>query len=400
MHYYTKVPNWLAIPRSRLSRTHILVALGVILFGILLTVNYIWGPALRFLWRTRVMSTYEPGCVPTILPIVPTQSPAGPIPNIAHYVWLLDGREHFSVDFKVFISVYSTSLYFNPDTIYVHTDATPEQWEYAKNHGNDATRWTLAIANVKHSQVTAPTHTLSCTQIIKIQHKSDFVRTEQMHKHGGIYLDTDVIPLKDVKLFRESGWNNVFGIEDRGRVNNGFVLSQPGSALQSIYMSEQHQVFNNRWTTHSVDLLSALAYRLQPVPMEVLILGIKIFSPSSWRKEDIEGLFNPHTKTPPAPPEQDQSLTKEGLRKTPITFQDAVEYWDESKDSNKPEWEIDYSGSYVIHAFDGRANFWPDHVDVEYVMARQSNYARAVYPAVKHAIDNGKIEWKPAEKGR
>jgi hypothetical protein len=346
------------------------------------------------------MSTNEPGCVPSVLPIVTTQSPDAPIPNIAHYVWLLDGREHFSVDFKVFISVYSTNLYFNPDTIYIHTDATPEQWEYAKTHGDDATRWTLAVANVEHSQVTPRTHTLSCTQILQIQHKSDFVRTEQLHKHGGIYLDTDVIPLRDVKLFREIGWHNVLGIEERGRVNNGFVMSQPGSVLQSIYMSEQHQVFDNRWTTHSVNLLSTLAYRLQPVPNEVLVLGIKVFSPSSWRKEDIDILFSPHKETPESLPDKDQILSKEGLRKTPITFQDAVEYWNKSKTDNKPEWEIDYSGSYVIHAFDGRNNFWPDHVDVEYVMARQSNYARAVYPAVKHAIDNGKIEWKLREHRR
>jgi hypothetical protein len=340
------------------------------------------------------MSTYEPGCVPSIVPIVQTQSPEAPIPNIAHYVWLLDGRDHFSVDFKVFISVYSTSLYFNPDAIYFHTDATPEQWEYAKTHGDDATRWTLAVANVQHSQVTVPAHTSTCTQILKIQHKSDFVRTAQLHKYGGIYLDTDVVPLKDVKPFRESGWHNVLGIEDRSRVNNGFVMSQPGSALQSIYLSEQHQVFDNRWTTHSVDLLSTLSYRLQSVPMEVLILGIKIFSPSSWRQEDIEALFNPHTDTPASLPDDDQRLNKEGLRKVPTTFQDAVEYWNKSKKNDQPEWEIDYSGSYVIHAFDGHSNFWPDHVDVEYIMARQSNYARLVYPAVKHAIDNGKIEWK------
>lgn len=394
MLYHTKTPNWLAIRRSRITRAHVLVALTSILALVLLVVNYVWGRELRFLWRTRVMSTHEPGCVPSILPISQTQSPDAPIPNIVHYVWLLDGREHLNFELKIFISVYSASLYFKPDTIYIHTDASPEQWEYAKTRGDQATRWTLAIATVKHNQVVAPTHTLACTQILKVQHKSDFVRTEQLHKYGGIYMDTDVIPLRDVKLLRKSGFKNIMGIEERGRVNNGFVMAQPGSILQSIFKSEQHERFDNRWTTHSVNLLSELSYRLQPVPMEVLVLGIKIFSPSSWKKEDIRSLFNPHTETPAGPPEDDSEAV--GLYKVPTTFEEAVDYWNQTKSNIKPTWQADYSGSYVIHAFDGRGNFWPDHVDLEYIMARQSNYARAVYPAVKHAIDKGHITWKPA----
>lgn len=386
--------------RSQLSRAHVVAAtLASILLVVLFMVNNTWGVQLRFLWRTRVLSTYEPGCVRSVLPIVQSQPPDAPIPPIVHYVWLLNGREHFSLDFKVFISVYSTSLYFETDIIYIHTDATPEQWEHAKAHGDDATRWTLAVAKVTHSQVTPRNSTLSCTQILKVQHKSDFVRTEQLYKHGGIYMDTDVIPLRDVKQLRESGWRNIMGIEGKGRVNNGFVMSQPGSALTSILMSEQHQKFDNRWTTHSVELLADLAYRLQPVPMEVLILGIRAFSPSSWRKDNIKALFGSHIETSPSTPKETQSLDEQGLPKIPTTFEDAVEYWNRTKSRDRPNWEIDYSGSYVIHAFDvhgrGRQN-----VDLEYVMARQSNYARAVYPAVEHAIRTGKIEWRPADDSR
>ena len=388
---YSNTPNWLSLRRTRLTRTNVLAVLAAILVLVLVGVNYIWGRDLRWLWKTRVMSTHEPGCVPSIMPIVQTRAPDTPIPNIAHYVWLLDGREHLSFEFKIFISVYSTSLYFNPDTIYIHTDATPEQWEHARTKGDQATRWTLAIPNLKHNQVTPPTHTLSCTQIYKIAHKSDFVRTEQLHKYGGAYMDTDVVPLRDVKVLRESGFKNIMGIEDKGRINNGFIMSQPGSILQSIFKSEQHQKFDNRWTTHSVNLLSALAYRLQPVPMEVLIMGMKVFSPSSWRKEDIKALFNPHTETPAGPPEAGERGA-EGSFKEPTTFEEAVASWSQTKKNDRPKWEIDYSGSFVIHAFDGHNNYWPDHVDMEYIMARQSNYARAVYPAVKHAVDSGKFK--------
>jgi len=37
-------------------------------------------------------------------------------------------------------------------------------------------------------------------------------------------------------------------------------------------------------------------------------------------------------------------------------------------------------------------------VDLEYVIARQSNFARAVYPAIKHALDVGIINRKPKMK--
>jgi hypothetical protein len=87
------------------------------------------------------------------------------------------------------------------------------------------------------------------------------------------------------------------------------------------------------------------------------------------------------------------------LPEIPIGFQGTVDYWVHRNWEGKAEWEIDYSSSYVIHAFDGLADlYWPKRVDLEYVVARQSNYARAVYPAIKHAMDVGIIDRKPKAK--
>lgn len=83
------------------------------------------------------------------------------------------------------------------------------------------------------------------------------------------------------------------------------------------------------------------------------------------------------------------------LLEIPTSFQDAADYWNGSEWEGRAEWEVDYSGSYAIHAFDGKPEgYWLKRVDLEYVMARQSNYARAVYPAVKHAVDAGIINRK------
>lgn len=208
-------------------------------------------------------------------------------------------------------------------------------------------------------------------------------------------MDVDVLPLRDVRKLRESGFSNIMGIEDPGKVNNGFMMSKPRSALLSIFMSEQHRVFDNGWLTHSIELLSTIAYRLQAVPGEVMILGVKAFTPSGWRVDAVEALFNPHNDTEPSIP----SEGKDELPKTPIGFQDTVDYWIHRNSEGRAEWEIDYSSSYVIHATDGIADsYWPKRVDFEYVMARQSNFARAVYPAIKHAIDVGIIDRKPKAK--
>lgn len=308
-----------------------------------------------------------------------------------HYVWLLNGHKHLRFDFKFFISLYSASLYFQPDLIYIHTDASPEQWSKAKTSSDEATRWTLSVANIVHHWIIPPKYTLNCTEIKRVEHVSDFVRTQQLYHYGGVYMDADVFALRDIRVLRETGFSNIVAIEDPGKINNGFMLSKPRNALLAVFMREQHLVFDNDWLTHSVELLSKVAYRLQAVSGLVLILGMKAFTPSSWTVAGVESLFNPHTETAASTP----SKGIDGLPKPPTTFKDAIDYWDHQNDEDKEEWEFDYSSSYVIHAFKGIADSeWPKKVDLEYVLARQSNLARAVYPAVKHAIDIGIIDRK------
>lgn len=336
-------------------------------------------------------------CKPTVLPFAEAQTPSERsndiIPNIVHYVLLLNGREDFSIDFKVFISIYSAHLYFQPDTIYIHTDASPEQWEKAKKSGTEATRWMFKIPHITHHWIKPTQHTLKCLEISRIEHVADFARTELLHQYGGIYMDSDVYPLHDVRPLRESGFSNIVGIEDPGKINNGFMISRPRSALLSVFMSEQHRVFDSGWLTHSVELLSKVAYRLQAVPGEVIILGVQAFAPSSWRLDSVEALFNPHNETKASVPHE----SKDELPKVPSSFIDALDYWN-NRDSQegKETWEVDYSSSYVIHAFKGITDpYWPKMIDLDYVLQRRSNLARAVYPAIKHAIDTGIIDKKP-----
>lgn len=400
--------------RTRPSRSHVFVALtsAVLLALIFIIRSYDYHlPGVGYLTPVRIEpspsevqlepqpmigSDIDPAhCSPTTLPFADAQTSAershDAIPNIIHYVWLLNGHDEFSVDLKVFTSVYSASLYFQPDTIYFHTDASPEQWEEAKRSGNEATRWMLSLPNIRHHWIKPPRYTLNCLEIKRIEHVSDFVRTQQLYHYGGVYMDTDVFPLRDVRRLRESGFSNIVGIEDPGKINNGFMMGRPRSALLSILMSEQHRVFDNEWLTHSIELLSTVSYRLQAVPGEVLILDIKAFAPSSWRLDDVEALYNPHPETRPSIPNEG----KDDLPNIPVGFREAADYWAHRSWEGREQWEIDYSSSYVLHAFKGITDpEWPKKIDLEYILARQSNLARAVYPAIKHAIDVGVIDRK------
>jgi len=167
------------------------------------------------------------------------------------------------------------------------------------------------------------------------------------------------------------------------------MISKPKNALLGILMREQHEVFDNEWLTHSVELLTTVAYRLQAVPGAVMILGVKAFAPSSWVVESVEALFNPHNDT-------EASTQSEELAKIPTGFRETIDYWERRNTTASVKWEVDYSSTYILHAFKGVSDpYWPNRVDLEYVLARQSNFARAVYPAIKHALDTGIIDRKP-----
>lgn len=201
------------------------------------------------------------------------------IPNIVHYVWILKPNGDLSFQFKHFISIYSAILYLRPDEILVHTNAGSESISKAEVRGTYWTRKVLELSSVKLRQMDMPTHTRKDVKLEALEHISDFVRPGIMKEYGGIYLDFDAVPIRDLRPLRESGFNNVFGHELSEKVNNGVMLAKKGSQLMDIFDWEQHEVFDGEWITHSVHLLTSIAHALAKVAGEVLILERKAFNP-------------------------------------------------------------------------------------------------------------------------
>jgi hypothetical protein len=120
-----------------------------------------------------------------------------PIPNIVHYVWLLNStRDNKRFEFRHFLSLYAASTYWNPDEIIIHTDMAEET--FASDGEADDKSWInwnrlmLERPNVRVHHVDAPAVAPGTNKTLElIEHKSDFIRTQMVLETGGIYLDWD-----------------------------------------------------------------------------------------------------------------------------------------------------------------------------------------------------------------
>ncbi|KAJ4204552.1 hypothetical protein NW759_014889 [Fusarium solani] len=329
--------------------------------------------------------------------------PNQPIPNFVHYVWLLKDPAELRLGFKLFVSMYSANILWKPDGIYFHTDAAPEVIEKARVSGTPWTKRILEMPGLIFNHVEAPAVTTKGVKIVKMEHKADFLRLAALRDYGGVYLDADAIPLRDIADLRNSGFRNVVGgqtgitLRFSGYLNNGVMMSVPHSNMMTLFYHASHQFFTGEWDTASIHLLTDLANRMATIPSEVLILQPQAFDPTSWEYDDQKRLFLPAMDPLPsnATLESQTQDQQSDLASSVGACRDALA-WLKQREmlSSKDKWELDFSSTYVLHAFD---NWVPSilgagrTIDVKYVLARQSNYARAVFPMVWRAVQEGLI---------
>jgi hypothetical protein len=105
-----------------------------------------------------------------------------------------------------------------------------------------------------------------------------------------------------------------------------------------------------------------------------------------WEVEDQKRLFLP-TLDPSTIEDDGQTITPSAM------CHDALAWLRQRKEGpGGAKKEIDFSSTYALHAFDDAVKDmwgWDHRIDVKYVMERKSNYARAVYPALRHAVQAG-----------
>lgn len=325
------------------------------------------------------------------LPPPPPPVPSNEIPNIVHFVHLLPdemvGNGNIEFEFRHFLSIYSAHYYLNPDHIFIHTNAAPEQLRALEN---SPLIWNRIIANlptVAFNHETAPTETSSGLGIYNLPNKSDFVRTRVMKKWGGIYMDEDVYLLKDLGPLRKTGFQNVLGRQAGGDICPGLFLSYPENDMITAYHALQDRAFDGGWATHAVGLLSQLAVQFAGRDKNVLVLEQDAFFPLGWGGWEIAAIYEIHE------PVEDVENNIEWSDTSELNLKEFIDNWNWFPGTWKRDWHL----GYALHGWNSGLGWGGDFfgeyggITLEYVLAKSSNFARAVYPVVKHAMDNGII---------
>lgn len=364
-----QVPRW--DQESKLltaSRKFINISVAcVAIVGVLLTLLYSYSSAPTDRTSTTPSTSHSEA-----------SSRQSEIPNIIHYTQLKKSPDSvLKFSFESFLSLYSAVLFLSPTTIYIHTDHNASAIETAKSSGS---KWTQKVLNtfpeiVKINEVVAPSVVNDIN--VHIEAKSDFVRWEILYEYGGLYIDWDVLPLRDIRSLRKAGYRSVVGRQVDGSVNPGCVMTSAGSVLAELMRREGPKIFDGSWERHSVSLCTAVCERIAGTPDEILILDRYAMAPTAWYPDTVDNLFKPHNGTDDSTNIQiEDQLT------------DPMERW--STRVGDRGWKQDFGMTYLLHAFKARGHEVPyfKEITVPYILAQNSNFAFAAGPAVNHMLEH------------
>ena len=197
-------------------------------------------------------------------------------------------------------------------------------------------------------------------------------------------MDEDSYLLKDLAPLRRAGYKNIVARQVDGKVGCGMFLSAPGSQLVKAYQELQDQVFDGRWTTHSVDLFTRLIDDFSELEKEVLVMDHTAFFPLSWKASDLATIYE--VKGP-----NDNSTTSNTSHFNVTSFIKSFDM--KGQDTERQR----FKSSYALHGFNSEVRESAEYfggfggITLEYVLARNSNFARAIYPAIKHALSDNAL---------
>lgn len=347
-------------------------------------------------------------------------SPQTIIPNIVHFVYILpDDARNFKFEFSHFLSLFAASHHFRPDTILLHTNVPHSGPEILRARNGTAGKWSSLIFSrtlfptLQINTVPLPTHANNGKSLANMEHKSDFVRVQAVHDHGGVYIDWDVHALRDMRALRESGFKAVAGRQLHGQINSGTFLSVKQGRMISLWREQMHEVYDGGWTTHSNEVVTRVGERLvrEPPGDEILILERDAFAPGSWEAKDEEWLFRVHNDTGSNLVTESYGQDGQGKgqgkeEEVPVHggFDEGEAFEERWEHPERfPKWEHDWSGTYLLHAFSpfrfGGDIYGFKQITPRYVLERRSNFARAVYPVAKLMYDRGLISVNDTHTG-
>ncbi|KAI5479905.1 glycosyltransferase family 32 protein [Pseudohyphozyma bogoriensis] len=157
------------------------------------------------------------------------------IPPYVHYVFGLSptfGGKSFA--FIHYVCLSSALVILKPEVIYMHYVYEPTGWWWEQYKERVAKSGTTRLQMVKQRDVTS----VFGNSIEHFAHKADVLRLEVLRDYGGIYLDSDVMVIKDLApLYRHEA---VMAMESQPNLDpalppsglcNAVVLAKPYSSF-------------------------------------------------------------------------------------------------------------------------------------------------------------------------
>ncbi|CAN7998178.1 unnamed protein product, partial [Ixodes hexagonus] len=113
-----------------------------------------------------------------------------------------------------------------------------------------------------------------------VEHLSDVLRYLTLWRHGGIYLDLDVITLKSL-----DGLTNCLVLEEKCRPTNCVLIFDRGHRFLKIIMEECSEAYDpNEWTTCGPDLLQHLYLNGESSAQDLTFLKAETFLAIEWKR--------------------------------------------------------------------------------------------------------------------
>lgn len=151
--------------------------------------------------------------------------------------------------------------------------------------------WEITRPLVSLNKIQAPRFIFG-NPIEKVAHRADVLRLEMLLKYGGIYLDADVLVLRDF----DDLLSNRFVIAEEGPeaahgLSNAVLLSEAASSFATRWYEEYRSFHGDRsWTEHSIQLPLQLARRF---PNEVTVLPYTAFAWPLHYEKHLRWIFEP-----------------------------------------------------------------------------------------------------------
>ena len=170
------------------------------------------------------------------LPVPNTSFP--PIPKLVHYVWFGGG----DIDYSMSFSVHSTQRFVKPLHIFIYVDQIVPR--------KNLDKLTTTYDNV-HIVYTGSLKSVYQTPLRAISHASDFLRSDLLYRHGGIYIDWDVYWLKPIDDIISMGYEAIASLDyyvDQyprktypDTINMGVLLARPNSKFLGLWRESYKQ---------------------------------------------------------------------------------------------------------------------------------------------------------------